>query len=452
MTVEMKICVECGMENPEVARFCMRCGEALMAGRPPERRVVVTGMGVVTSLGLSTDEYWEALVRGRSGIKRITQFDPSAYPTQIAGLVENFDARDFMDSKEAKRMARFSQFAVAATRMALEDANLPANEYDRREDAGVLLGCAIGGLGDTQLAVRTMIERGGMRLSPFFIVMVPANMASYHVAKIFGFVGYNNTCTTACAAGTQAIGEAAEVIRRGDANVMITGGTEAAFSELGLAAFAVGRAYSTRNDEPEKASRPFDRDRDGFVAGEGCGILILESLSHALKRGAPIYAEVLGYGASNDAYHLIAPDPEAKGAARAMQVALRNAGVDPSSLDYVNAHATGTPLGDVAETLAIKKALGDHAYEVVVNATKSMIGHLWGAAGAAEAIATIKTLQTGIVHPTVNLENPDPECDLDCVPLQAREMRVNIAISNSFGLGGQNASLVLARYQGNGAR
>ncbi|RME44802.1 MAG: beta-ketoacyl-[acyl-carrier-protein] synthase II [Chloroflexi bacterium] len=447
---DIRICVECGMENPEVARYCMRCGQALAAGRPPEQRVVVTGIGAVTSLGLAAEQYWKGLVEGRSGIKRITQFDPSDYPTQIAGLIDNFDAREFMDRKEARRMARFSQFAVAAARMALEDAELPTDGR-RREDAGVLLGCAIGGLGDTQSAVRTMIERGGMRISPFMIVMIPPNMASFHVAKTFGFVGYNNTCTTACAAGTQAIGEAAEVIRRGDANVMITGGTEAAFSELGLAAFAVGRAYSTRNDEPEKASRPFDADRDGFVGGEGCGILVLESLSHALKRGARIYAEVLGYGASNDAYHLIAPDPQAEGAARAMRRALKNAGVDPTSVDYINAHGTGTPLGDVAETLAIKKALGDHAYEIVVNSSKSMIGHLWGAAGAVEAIATIKTLQTGIVHPTINLENPDPECDLDYTPLKPRRVRVNIAMSNSFGLGGQNASIVLSRYPDNGA-
>lgn len=446
---DMKTCVDCGMENPGIARFCMRCGEPLAAGRPPERRVVVTGIGSVTALGLSVEQYWDGLVQGRSGISRITQFDATDYPTQIAGLINDFDARDFMDRKEARRMARFSQFAVAATRMALEDAGLPTNGR-RREDAGVLLGCAIGGLGETQGGVRTLLERGGMRISPFLIVMIPPNMASYHVAKTFGYVGYNNTCTTACAAGTQAIGEAAEVIRRGDAEIMITGGTEAAFSELSLAAFAVGRAYSTRNDEPEKASRPFDAERDGFVGAEGAGILVLESLSHALKRGARIYAEVLGYGASNDAYHLIAPDPKAEGASRAMLTALKNAGVDPSGVDYVNAHATGTPLGDVAETVAIKKALGDWAYQVLVNSSKSMIGHLWGAAGAVEAIATIKTIQTGIVHPTINLETPDPECDLDYVPLEPREARVNIAISNSFGLGGQNASIVLGRYPGNG--
>ena len=321
----------------------------------------------------------------------------------------------------------------------------------RRDDAGVLLGCAIGGFDETDNAIRTLIEKGGMRISPFYIVMIPANMAAFHVAKTYGFVGYNNTCTTACAAGTQAIGEAAEVIRRGDANVMITGGTEAAFGEVALAAFSVGRAYSTRNDEPEKASRPFDKDRDGFVGAEGSGILVLESLSHALQRGAPIYAEVLGYGASNDAYHLIAPDPEAEGASLAMRMALKNAGVDPAHVDYINAHGTGTPLGDVAETVAIKKALGDHAHQVPVSSTKSMIGHLWGAAGAAEAIATIKTLQMGVVHPTINLDTPDPECDLDYVPHEPREVPAKIAMSNSFGLGGQNASIVFSRYQGNGA-
>lgn len=446
---DMRVCVDCGAENPERARFCMRCGNALVAQRPPERRVVVTGMGAITSLGLSVDEYWEGLLAGRSGIKRITDFDASDYPTQIAGVIENFDPRDFIDRKEARRMARFSQMALAAAQMAVDDAALPTNE--RREDVGVLLGCAIGGMDETDKAVRTLIDRGGMRISPFYIVMIPPNMASFHVAKTFGFAGYNNTCTTACAAGTQAIGEAAEVVRRGDANVMITGGTEAAFGELALAAFAVGRAYSTRNDEPEKASRPFDKDRDGFVGGEGAGVLVLENLSHALKRGARIYAEVLGYGASNDAYHLIAPDPEAEGAALAMRSALKNAGVDPESVDYVNAHGTGTPLGDVAETVAIRKTLGQHAYEIVVSSTKSMVGHLWGAAGAAEGIATVKALETGIVHPTINLDTPDPECDLDYVPHEPREVPIKIAMSNSFGLGGQNASIVFSRYQGNGS-
>jgi 3-oxoacyl-[acyl-carrier-protein] synthase II len=445
MDTAVRLCERCGMETPSAARFCMHCGQAFSAQRPPEERVVVTGMGAITSIGFGVDAFWQSLVEGRSGIRRITEFDPSAYPTQIAGLVRDFNPADFMDRKEARRMSRFSQFAVAAARMALEDAGLPTEGLER-EDAGVLLGCAIGGLGDTEKAVQTMLKRGGMRISPFYIVMMAPNMASFHVAKTFGFVGYNNTCTTACAAGAQAIGEAAEVIRRGDAQIMLAGGTEAGFCELGLAAFSVGRAYSQRNSEPEKASRPFDADRDGFVGGEGSGVVVLESLAHARRRGARIYAEVLGYGASNDAYHLIAPHPEGEGAARAIRFALRDAGVEASQVDYINAHGTGTPLGDVAETRAIKKALGEHAYRVPISSTKSMIGHLWGAAGAVEAIATIKTIETGIIHPTINLETPDPECDLDYVPLKAREARVDVALCNSFGLGGQNAVLVFRRF------
>ena len=445
MKSEVRLCRRCGMDNPMPARFCMRCGLAFADGRPPEQRVVVTGMGAITSIGFGVEAFWRSALEGRSGIRRITEFDASNYPTQIAGLVRDFDPRDFMDRKEARRMSRFSQFAVAAARLALEDAGLSIDGRER-EDAGVLMGCAIGGLGDTQDAVKTLLERGGMRISPFYIVMMAPNMAAFHVAKSFGFVGYNNTCTTACAAGAQAIGEAAEVIRRGDAQVMLAGGTEAGFCELGLAAFSVGRAYSQRNDEPEKASRPFDAERDGFVGGEGSGVLVLESLAHAQKRGARIYAEVLGYGASNDAYHLIAPHPEAEGAARAIRAALRNAGIPPEAVDYINAHGTGTPLGDVAETLAIKKALGEHAYRVAISSTKSMIGHLWGAAGAVEAIAAIKSIETGLVHPTINLENPDPACDLDYVPLKARRMDVRVAISNSFGLGGQNAVVVFRRF------
>jgi 3-oxoacyl-[acyl-carrier-protein] synthase II len=285
-----------------------------------------------------------------------------------------------------------------------------------------------------------------MRVSPFFIVMSPANMASYHVAYQFRVLGYNNTCTTACAAGTQAIGEAAEVIRRGDADLMVSGGTEAGLCELALASFCVGKALTTRNDEPARASRPFDRDRDGFVGGEGAGVVILERLDRALERDAKIYAEVLGYGASNDAYHLIAPDPTGAGAVRAMTSALRNAGLAPGEIDYINAHATGTPLGDVAETLAIKKVFGEGAYNVPVSATKSMLGHLFGAAGAVEGIATILAVKNGILPPTINLENPDPECDLDYVPLVAREADVATAMSNSFGLGGQNAVAVFGRY------
>jgi 3-oxoacyl-[acyl-carrier-protein] synthase II len=412
-----------------------------------EERVVVTGLGAITPLGLSAEDTWQGLVAGRSGIGRVTRFDASDYPTQILGLVKGFKARDFMDRKAARRMARFSQFAVAATKMALEDADLAIDE-ENTEEIGVLLGNAIGGLDETEEACRIMFERGGMRISPFFVVMMPPNLAAFQVAYTYGIKGYSSTITTACAAGTQAIGEAAEVIRRGKAKVMVAGGTEGGICELALAVFCANRAYSTRNDEPERASRPFDKDRDGFVGGEGSGILILESLEHALERGAHVYAEVLGYGASNDAYHLIAPDPEGTGAARAVRWALEDAGVDPSEVDYINAHGTATPLGDVSETKAIKKVFGDHAYRVPISSTKSMIGHLWGAAGAVESIACILSIRDNVIHPTINLEAPDPDCDLDYVPNVARKAQVDVAICNSFGLGGQNACTVYGRYTG----
>jgi 3-oxoacyl-[acyl-carrier-protein] synthase II len=414
--------------------------------RSIKERVVVTGLGAITPLGLSVEETWQGLVAGRSGIGRITYFDPSDYPTHILGEVKGFDPGEYMDRKEAKRMARFSQFAVAATKMALEDAGLTING-ENTEEVGVLLGNSVGAIDETEKACRVMFERGGMRLSPFFIVMMPPNLAAFQVAYTYGIKGYSSIISTACAAGSQAIGEAAEVIRRGKAKVMVTGGTEAGVCELALAVFCVGRAYSTRNNEPERASRPFDKDRDGFVGGEGSGILILESLEHALDRGARIYAEVLGYGASNDAYHLIAPDPEGEGAARAMRWALEDAGVEPSEVGYINAHGTGTPLGDVSETLAIKKVFGDHAYRVPISSSKSMIGHLWGAAGAVESIVCILSIRDNIIHPTINLDTPDPDCDLDYVPNVARKAQVDIAICNSFGLGGQNACAVFGRIR-----
>ncbi len=415
--------------------------------RSIEERVVITGLGAITPLGLSVEETWQGLIAGRSGIGRVTHLDLSNYPTQILGLVKGFKARDYMDRKEARRMARFSQFAVAATKMALEDAGLAIDE-ENAEEVGVLLGNAIGGIEETEKACRTMFERGGMRISPFYVVMMPSNLAAFQVAYTYGIKGYSSTISTACAAGTQAIGEAADVIRRGKARVMVAGGAEGGICELAVAVFCVGRAYSTRNDEPERASRPFDKDRDGFVGGEGSGIVILESLEHALEREARIYAEVLGSGASNDAYHLIAPDPEGAGAARAMRWALKDAGVEPSEVDYINAHGTGTPLGDVSETLAIKKVFGDHAYRVPISSSKSMIGHLWGAAGAVESIACILTIRDNIIHPTINLETPDPDCDLDYVPNVARKAQVDVAICNSFGLGGQNACAVYGRYTG----
>jgi len=413
--------------------------------RSVKGRVVVTGLGAITPLALTAEETWQGLIAGRSGIARVSQFDPSDYPTQIIGEVKGFNAGDYMDPKEARRMARFSQFAVAATRMALEDAGLVISG-ENTEEVGVLLGNSVGAIDETEEACRTMLERGGMRLSPFFIVMMPPNLAAFQVAYTYGIKGYSSTVSTACAAGTQAIGQAADIIRQGRAKVMVTGGTEGGVCELALAVFCVGRAYSTRNDEPERACRPFDKDRDGFIGGEGSGILILESLEHALERGARIYAEVLGYSASNDAYHLIAPDPEGLGAARAMRWALEDAGVEPSEVDYINAHGTGTTLGDVSETLAIKKVFGDHAYRVPISSSKSMIGHLWGAAGAVESIVCILTIRDNIIHPTINLETPDPDCDLDYVPNVARKAQVDIAICNSFGLGGQNACAVFGRF------
>jgi 3-oxoacyl-[acyl-carrier-protein] synthase II len=398
----------------------------------------------VSSIGVSIAEYWASLKAGKSGIRTITNLDLSAYPTRIGGTVQDFQVPSVINPKDAKRMARFSLLAVTAAAEALTDAGLGLALEDDR--AGVFLGSAIGGIDETEAAVDIMRERGGMRVSPFYIVMAPANLASFHVAHQFRVLGYNNSCVTACAAGTQAIGEAAEVIRRGDADVMVAGGTEAGMCELGLAAFCVGKAFSTRNDEPEKASRPFDIDRDGFVGGEGAGVVILERLDRAVARGVPIHAEVLGYGASNDAHHLIAPDPSGAGAVRAIRAALTNARVPEEAVGYINAHATGTPLGDIAETRAIKHVFGQRAYEVPVSATKSMIGHLFGAAGAAEGIATILALRDGILPPTINLDNPDPECDLDYVPHKARPAAIDVAMSDSFGLGGQNAVAVFGRY------
>lgn len=423
----------------------------LVASRSSQDRVVITGMGVVSSIGQSVAEYWRNAQAGISGVTHVTdELDIEPFPSQIASLVRGFQTPEFVDRREARRIARFGLMALAASAQALSDASLSHALENPR--AGVYLGCAIGGLDVTQQTVISMLEKGPMRgVSPFFIVMSPANMASYHVAHQFRALGYNNTCTTACAAGTQAIGEAAEVIRRGDADLMLAGGTEAALCEVGVASFCAGNAFSTRNDAPTQASRPFDKARDGFIGGEGAAVLVLERLSHALDRGAVIHGEVLGSGASSDAYHLIAPDPTGAGAVRAMRGALANAGVQAEDVDYINAHATGTPLGDVAETLAIKRVFGERAYQVPVSATKSMIGHLFGAAGAVEGLTTVLALRDGVLPPTINLDDPDPECDLDYVPNIARQARVRVALSNSFGLGGQNAVAVFARYEGPGA-
>lgn len=414
----------------------------LLAQLRIRRRVVITGMGAITPLALSVKETWAGLLQGRSGIDYLTRIDASEYPTRIGGEVKGFDPKEYMGFKEARRMERFSQLAVAATKEALEDARLAPDDVEP-EQVGVLIGTAIGGLDATDEAMRNLFA--GKRVSPFYLVSMVPNIAAFHVCHIYGLKGYNNTVTTACAAGVQAVGEATEVIRRGAARVMIAGGTESSDSELGLAGFTAMRGMSTRNDDPQGASRPFDRDRDGFVCSEGCGMLVLEDLEHALGRGAHIYAEVLGYSATSDAYNLVAPDPEAEGAVRAIRWALEDAGIGPQDVDYVNAHGTSTPLNDVMETLAIKKVFGEHAYRVPVSSTKSMIGHLFGGAGAVETIVCALTIEHGIIHPTINYQTPDPECDLDYVPNVAREAEVNVALSNSFGVGGQDACLVVGR-------
>ncbi len=416
-------------------------------GRGDRARVVVTGMGAITPLGLNVRDTWQALVEGRSGIGRITQFDASAYPTQIAGEVKGFDPGEYMDVKEARRMARFSQFAVAGARMALEDARLTVDE-STGEDVGVVIGTAIGGaLAEAERAHLVLLNKGVRRVPPLFVPSMIPNAAAHHVACALGLSGYSSTVVGACASGNQAIGEGARAIRDGSALVVIAGGTESSMCELALAGMCAMRALSTRNDEPERASRPFDAERDGFVASDGCGVLVLESLDHAVARGARVYAEVLGYGVSSDAYHVTAPQPEGKGAALAMRRAIADAGLKPEDVQYINVHATSTPAGDPAEVVAIKSVFGSRAYEIPVNATKSMTGHLLGAAGAVEAIATIKTIQEGVLHPTINYEHPDPQCDLDCVPNEARRAQVQVALSNSFGFGGQNACLVFQSWE-----
>ncbi len=410
-----------------------------------QTRAVITGMGALTCLGLSVDEFWEGLKAGRSGIAPLTLTETEGYTCKIGGEVREFDPTKYVDRKEARRLGRFSQLAVGATVEAVEDARLDMQAEDP-DRVAVLLGCGAGGLPETDKQSRIMARRHGMRMSPFFIPMMLANMASANVSRIFGATGYTNTCITACAAGTQAIGEAAEVIRRGAADVVITGGTEAGICELGLGGFCTIHALTTRNDDPERASRPFDMDRDGFAPAEGAGIIILESEERAVARGADFSVEVAGWGVTSDAYHLVQPHADGTGAAKAILVALEDAGLDVEDIDYVNAHGTSTPANDKSETLAIKQALGDHAYKVPVSSTKSMIGHSLGAAGAMEAIACVKTIEDGVVHPTINYETPDPDCDLDYVPNVMREAAVDIALSNSFGFGGQNACLILRRH------
>jgi len=409
------------------------------------RRVVVTGLGVVSPIGIGLSEFWNNLIQGRSGIREITRFDASDFPSRIAGEVD-FDPLEYLDRREARKMDRFSQMALVCSRMAAEDAGLEG-AFDP-ERAGVILGTGIGGIETLSNEYANFLKQGPSRVSPFFVPMMIPNMAAGHVSIDLGLKGPINTVVTACASGTNAIGDSFRIIQNGYADVMVTGGTEAALVPMCLAGFCNMKALSTRNHLGSKASSPFYKNRDGFVIGEGAGSMIIEELEHAKKRNAKIYAEIIGYGMSSDAYHITAPAPEGDGARRAMAAAIDDAGLDPSEIDYINAHGTSTPYNDLNETLAIKNLMGPKAYEVMISSTKSMIGHLLGAAGAVETIATILAIDKGIVPPTINYEEPDPECDLDYVPNKARPYDLKVALKNSFGFGGQNACLVLKRYDG----
>lgn len=411
-----------------------------------KKRVVVTGLGLITPLGTGVESSWKSLIEGRSGIGRITRFDASDLPVQIAGEVKDFDPSLYIEQKEIRKMDRFIHFAVAASTMAIEDAGLKITD-NNAERVGVIIGSGIGGLPAIEHYHKVYLERGYRRITPFFIPMLIINLASGQVSIKFGAKGPNSAVATACATGSHAIGDAFRIIQRGDADVMIAGGAESVITPLAIGGFAVMKALSTRNNEPEKASRPFDIDRDGFVMGEGAGILVLESLDSAKQRGAKIYAEIVGYGMTSDAYHITAPAPEGEGAATCMSLALKDAGVDPNVVDYINAHGTSTKQGDEIETSAIKKVFGEHAYKLSVSSTKSMTGHLLGAAGGVEAVISVLSIVNDIIPPTINLDNPDPECDLDYVPHKARHREVNFALSNSFGFGGTNACLLFRKYR-----
>jgi 3-oxoacyl-[acyl-carrier-protein] synthase II len=410
------------------------------------RRVVVTGVGALTPIGNTVDEFWAGLTQGRSGIGPITRFDTTGYPTRIAGELKGFDELKYVDKKEARRLDPYLKYAIACAVMAVEDAGLDTGKVDATR-FGVLIGSGIGGIGTLLDGQDTLRDKGPDRVSPFIIPMLIVNMAAGLVSMRFGAKGPNSSVVTACATGNHALGDATRIIQRGDADVMIAGGAEAIIVPLTIAGFSAMKAMSTRNDEPQKASRPFDAGRDGFVCGEGGGIVILESLEHARHRDARIYGEIIGYAATGDAHHMTAPDPEGDGAARAMQGALRDAGLEGPEVAYINAHGTSTPYNDKFETLAIKRVFGDHAQRLAVSSTKSMTGHLLGAAGGVEAIATLLALHHGVLPPTINYETPDPECDLDYVPNQARKQDIEVALSNAFGFGGTNATLVFRKYR-----
>ncbi len=408
-----------------------------------DRKVVITGIGVVSPLGKDISTFWQGLIDGRSGVKRYTAFDSTDFDCQIAGEVTDFNPTEhFKNPKTAKRTDRFTQFAIAASHMAIQDSGIDLDQCDRNR-CGAMIGSGIGGLESMEKEAQRLYVRGPSRVSPFTIAMMISNMANGIVSMEYDLRGPNMCIVTACATANNSIGEAWRIIKFGDADFFVAGGCEATITPLGIAGFSSMKAVSCRNDEPERASRPFDRGRDGFVMGEGAGIVILEEYEHAKRRGATIYCELAGYGCTADAYHMTQPQPDGEGAARAIEIALRHAGVNANEVDYINAHATSTPLGDICEAKAIKLALGDHAKKIPVSSTKSMTGHLLGAAGGVELAATVLALKYGIVPPTINLEDQDPECDLDCVPNVAREMPLRVGMSNSFGFGGHNATLLV---------
>ncbi len=412
-----------------------------------KNKVVVTGLGLTTPIGNDKETFWNSLIEGKCGVRKIERFDASGFSSQIGGEIRNFDPSRWIEPKDLKRMDRFVQFAVVSAVEAIDDAGLkPENEDVNR--IGVVVGSGIGGLTVLEQQHAILTKKGPSRVSPFFIPMLIIDMASGQISIHFGLKGPNSCVATACASGTHAIGDAFRILQYGDADVMISGGTESALTPLGLAGFCSMKALSTRNDEPEKASRPFDRERDGFVMAEGAGIAVLETLPHALRRNAHIYAEIAGYGMTGDAFHCTAPAPEGDGAARAMQCALSDAELNPADVDYINAHGTSTPLNDKFETMAIKKVFGDHAYKLPISSTKSMTGHMLGASGGVELSACILAFEKGIIHPTINYQYPDPDCDLNYVPNTAIEKKVSVVMSNSLGFGGHNATLVLKKYEG----
>ena len=411
-----------------------------------KRRVVITGLGTISPVGNTVDIFWSSLVAGKSGTQRITQFDPAEYTSQVAGEVKGFEPHPYISPKDKRRMAKFVQYAVVAAHQAAADAQIDFKNEDPFQ-IGVMIGSGIGSLYTVQEQTKVLLAKGPSKISPFTIPMLIINMASGWIAISLGVKGPNSAIATACASGGHAIGDAFKIIQRGDAQVMIAGGAESCVCQTGVGAFCAMKALSTRNNEPEKASRPFDKNRDGFVIAEGAGIVILESLEHAQKRNAPIHAEIVGYGMSGDAYHMTAPEPEGKGAARAMAEALRDAQIKPQEVSYINAHGTSTLLNDKVETLAIKNVFGEYAKKLPVSSTKSMTGHLLGAAGAVEFVACCLSIKNNMIAPTINYETPDPDCDLDYVPNKAREAKVDVALSNSLGFGGHNVSLVVRRYK-----